>query len=252
VRDLHAREVLAKQPAPPQASQVFPFKPREPVVTHIDRRRAERADADRSNVVALRPAAQPSADEAQPLAEAAASPPRPRAGLTARLERVTAPPPRAAKQAAASTAAAQATEPRYHLTLDSDVVDGPSIGPKTAERLTPHGVKTVRDLMRAEPAALAVILDTRHITAETIADWQDQARLVCTVPGLRGTHAQLLVGAGYRSAEAVAEVDADKLCADVLAYAASKEGQRLLRNGDPPDLEKIKGWLAAAQSVKAA
>jgi len=26
----------------------------------------------------------------------------------------------------------------------------------------------------------------------------------------------------------------------------------VLRNGDPPDIEKIKGWLEAAQSVKAA
>jgi predicted flap endonuclease-1-like 5' DNA nuclease len=143
-------------------------------------------------------------------------------------------------------------EPRFHLTVDHDVVDGPTIGPKTAERLYPHGIKTVRDLMKAEPAALAVLLDNRHIMAETITDWQDQARLVCTVPGLRGTHAQLLVGASYRSAEAIAVAEADKLCADVLAFAASKDGQRVLRNGDPPDIEKIKGWLEAAQSVKAA
>ena len=127
------------------------------------------------------------------------------------------------------------------------MVDGPSIGPKTAERLYPHGVKTVRDLIRAEPAALAVLMDARGVTTETITAWQDQARLVCTVPGLRGTHAQLLVGAGYVSGEAIAAADADKLCADVLAYAASAAGQRLLRNGDPPDIEKIKGWLEAAQ-----
>ena len=106
--------------------------------------------------------------------------------------------------------------------------------------------------MKAEPAALAVLINARHITPETIAGWQDQARLVCTVPGLRGTHAQLLVGAGYRSGDAIAEAEADKLCADVLAFATSATGQRLLRNGDPPDIEKIKGWLEAARSTKAA
>jgi hypothetical protein len=148
--------------------------------------------------------------------------------------------------------ASDAVGARYHLTLDQDVVDGPTIGPKTAERLYPHGIKTVRDLMRAEPAALAVLLANRHITPETITDWQDQARLVCSVPGLRGTHAQLLVGAGYRSADAIAAAEADKLCADVLTFVASKDGQRVLRNGDPPDIEKIKGWLEAARSVKAA
>ena len=32
----------------------------------------------------------------------------------------------------------------------------------------------------------------------------------------------------------------------------TEDGQRVLRNGDPPDIEKIKTWLEAAQSVKAA
>ena len=75
---------------------------------------------------------------------------------------------------------------------------------------------------------------------------------MCTVPGLRGTQAQLLVGAGYRSGDAIASVDADQLCADVLRFATTPVGQRLLRNGDPPNIEKIKGWLEAARSVKAA
>jgi hypothetical protein len=110
----------------------------------------------------------------------------------------------------------------------------------------------VRDLLKADPAALAVLVNARHITAETISGWQDQARLVCTVPDLRGTHAQLLVGSGYRSAEAIAAAEPEKLCADVLAFAATVAGMRLLRNGDPPDIEKIKSWLEAARSMLAA
>jgi hypothetical protein len=42
------------------------------------------------------------------------------------------------------------------------------------------------------------------------------------------------------------------LCADILNYATSTAGQRLLRNGDPPDIGRIKGWLEAALSVRAA
>ena len=51
---------------------------------------------------------------------------------------------------------------------------------------------------------------------------------------------------------AVYPLQADKLCADVLRFAASADGLRLLRDGSAPDIEKIKGWLEAAQSVKAA
>jgi Domain of unknown function (DUF4332) len=250
VRELHAQEVLAKRPPQAQVSKVFPFKPREQVVTRVAQKRAASSPSG-SNVVALRASQLPAGDEDRTDTVAASASPRPKAGLTERLERVTVAPPRAPKPET-RPATVLAPEPRYHLTLDSDVVDGPSIGPKTVERLAPHGIRTIRDLMRAEPVALAVLVDTRHITPEAIADWQDQARLVCTVPGLRGTHAQLLVGAGYRSGDAIAAADADKLCADVLAFAASKDGQRVLRNGDAPDLEKIKGWLEAAQSVKAA
>ena len=272
VRDLHAAEVLAKRPPQPAVSKVFPFKlpeqasarVRAPAVGERARRAKRSAGA---NVVPLhaiarsrptacasrrRPRSRPATKTAPP-AEAVAARPRSTSGLLEQLERLTvAPvPPREPRSRPRPTPAA-AAEPRFHLTLDHDVVDGPTIGPKTAERLYPHGIKTVRDLIKAEPAALAVLLDNRHITPETIADWQDQARLVCTVPGLRGTHAQLLVGAGYRSAEAIAAAEADKLCADVLAFAASTNGQRVLRNGDPPDIEKIKGWLEAALSVKAA
>ena len=248
VRDLHRQEVLAQRPAPPQVSSVFPFKPRERVVTRIENQRgaADTTAGEESNVVSLRAAPQPAkrvvtapaaAGPEQPTEEEA-SRVRATAGLSERLERVTAPPPRGA--------------PRFHLSLDHDVVDGPSIGPKTAEKLYPHGIKTVRDLLKADPAALSVLADVRGITAETLADWQDQAQLVCTVPGLRGTHAQLLVGAGYRSADAIAEAEPDKLCADVLSFATSASGQRVLRNGDPPDIEKIKGWFEAARSAKAA
>ena len=241
VRDLHAQEVLASRAPPPQVSKVFPFKPRERVVTRIEQERAVRTSEDGaagwSNVVNLRaakpvvleplpkpavatvaastamPAAAPAPQSAaQPMPAAAMAEPerpaaaeaastRPKSGLTERLERVTAPPPRGAPRGEPRSAAAPA-EPRFHLTLDQDVVDGPSIGPKTAEKLYPHGIKTVRDLLKADPAVLAVLVDARSITTEVLTDWQDQARLVCTVPGLRGTHAQLLVGAGYRDAEA--------------------------------------------------
>ncbi len=150
----------------------------------------------------------------------------------------------------------QPTEPtaptRAHLTLDADVVDAPSIGPKTAERLYVHGIKTIADLLAADPGALSELVDQRHINAAAIRDWQDQTRLVLAVPGLTGGAAQLFVGAGYRTPKALAAADSAKVCATVLAFATSPDGRRLLRDGIAPDPAKIAAWHARAQSTKAA
>lgn len=145
-----------------------------------------------------------------------------------------------------------ASAPRVWLQPADDVERAPSIGPKMAERLYAHGIRTVADLLAADAGKLSLDLDHRSVWEETIVDWQDQARLVCMVPGLRGTHAQLLVGAGYRSRDAIADASAEKLCADVLAFAVSTEGQRVLRDGHPPDIERIKGWLESAKAAKVA
>ncbi len=151
-----------------------------------------------------------------------------------------------------SVASADWRAPKIHLARGDDVVDAPSIGPKTAARLAEAGIKTVGDLLDADPPVLAKAVATRHITAETIRDWQDQSRLVMTVPNLRGTHAQLIVGAGFRDAASLAAASSDDLCAGVLAFATSTEGQRVLRNGDPPDIEAIAAWGAWAREAKAA
>ena len=82
----------------------------------------------------------------------------------------------------------------------------------------------------------------RHITVARIEDWQMQARLVCTIPWLRGTHAQLLVGAGYTTPGDIHSASIDDLSSGILKFAATRNGQRILRDGDPPDIEKIIKW----------
>jgi hypothetical protein len=203
-----------------------------------------------------------------PPSTGAPQPPRARTGRARRRNGARAAQPSEAHATAAATANAAGAEGAaaeavagagsasersdFRLTLDHGVADSPSIGARTAKRLARAGIATVRDLVKADPAALAVRLNARDLTAQAICDLQDEALLACAVPGLDGAHAELLVGAGYRSANTIAEAEPDKLCADILAFALTPAGQRILQDGGAPDIERIKAWLAAARGVEAA
>ncbi len=251
IRDLHSREVLA-----PRMEQ---------------RRKAREARNSNGDPGAAQRAKQVAKGKANPLAPAAL------AGDTALERAVTRsvtqakpvqPPPlpavqvKAAPTLVASTAAVEpetragevraGRERKIYLAAGDALERAPSIGPKMAERLAEFGIDTVQIFLEQAPADLADLLDDSRIDADTIEDWQQQAQLVMEVPGLRGTHAQLLVGAGYRTAADVGEADAIALAADVLKFAATSEGKRILRDGEPPDIERIKDWVAAANEALAA
>lgn len=140
--------------------------------------------------------------------------------------------------------------PRLYLAPTDDIEAAPSIGPKTAARFEAIGITTVAGLLEADPKETADALKTRHITAKTIVEWQHQARLVCTLPGIRGGHAQLLVGAGLLSVEAIAETDPGEAMAAILRFAQTSAGQSVLRDGQPPDLEKIHAWVQNAKDAR--
>jgi len=136
--------------------------------------------------------------------------------------------------------------PRVRLSREALVVDAPSIGPKTAGRLSVIGVKTVGDLLSLTPEEAAQRIKASHINAGIIKDWQAQALLACTVPDLNGTHAQILVGAGVYSVDDLATIDLDALMDAIELFATSNEGERLLRDGQLPPRERVKGWVEAA------
>ncbi|OJU26361.1 MAG: hypothetical protein BGN89_12755 [Alphaproteobacteria bacterium 64-6] len=271
VRAAHAEEVLAKIAQLPSA-KAFPYQGVTPPETSVERaarlreenrkraleeaarrvaeQAAARAASKPATPVASVPAvpkpAEPPASEASPAAEAESTVDR--TSLVARLDAHE-------RTRSGSVPSIEGATPRAHkfyLARGHDIVDAPSIGPKTAERLIAVGLKTVGDLMEADPAAVAEMLAVRHITADSIRDWQDQSALVMSVPNLRGTHAQLIVGAGFRDPESLAAAEPADLCARVLAFAASTDGQRVLRNGTPPDIEAIAAWGASARQAIAA
>jgi nucleotidyltransferase/DNA polymerase involved in DNA repair len=141
---------------------------------------------------------------------------------------------------------------RKVLSMNDDVEAAPSIGPVMAERLSAFGVRTIGDLLASDATAIVASLGDKRITDATVRDWQAQTTLVLDIPGLRGSQAQLLVGAGYRSAAAIAGAAEDTLCADVLNFAGTDAGRRILREGAAPDIEVIVNWSRAAREQLAA
>ncbi|MEQ1712267.1 MAG: DUF4332 domain-containing protein [Hyphomicrobium sp.] len=160
--------------------------------------------------------------------------------------------PRSAAAPGSRDTAAADRSARRTLAATDDLEAAPSIGPKTAERFAMAGIRSVADFLTADPDATALKLGARHITPEVIVEWQDQARLVMSIPGLRGGHAQLLTGAGFRSVTAIAEAGTDELCVRILEFATTADGQRILRDGNPPDVERIKSWIDSAATALAA
>lgn len=135
---------------------------------------------------------------------------------------------------------------RMRLSREAAVVDAPSIGPKTANRLAIIGVKTVGDLLALAPEDAAARIKASHINAGVIKDWQAQALLACSVPELNGTNAQLLVGAGIYSIDDLAAADVDFLIDAITMHAQSSEGERALRGSALPERARVKAWIESA------
>lgn len=145
--------------------------------------------------------------------------------------------------------AQQGARPR--LTMDAPVEDAPSIGAKTASRLSAVGIRTIKDLLEVSPDGAAAQIKVKHINASLIRDWQAQAELACTIANLTSAGAQLLVATGVRDADDLAGADTDTLFAMIEEYAETGEGQRILREGAPPKRDDVERWISAAKEATA-
>jgi hypothetical protein len=135
------------------------------------------------------------------------------------------------------------------LSRMSPILEGPSIGPKTAGRLKQLDIGTIGDLLDADPRRTAEALDIGSITPETVTDWQDQARLMLDAPGLRALDSQILVGAGIRSADALAKFSVRTLLQATTDFLATPGGAHMLWGSENPvDAEEARQWIGFAQS----
>lgn len=135
------------------------------------------------------------------------------------------------------------------LAMTDDLVDAPSIGPKTAKRFAAIGILTVQQFLDGSPEEMATRLKTRWIKSETIRDWQAQARLVASIASLCGYKAQLLVGVDCRSTDNLATEQAEDLHERITQFAGTTEGKRALRSSRIPDLDQVSLWITDAESA---
>jgi len=167
-----------------------------------------------------------------------------RAGASARLSSPQAPPP-------ALPAKRAPREPlRFLLARNSPVVEAPSIGATAAEHLAKVGVRTVADLLNANPESTAEEIGEPRITAAVITRWQSEARLACRIPELRCSGAQLLVASGLTEPEQVAAANATELFAKVRDLCRGPKGKHLLRDGKAPSKERIAQWIRHAAHMR--
>ncbi|MEO0446071.1 MAG: DUF4332 domain-containing protein [Verrucomicrobiota bacterium] len=150
-------------------------------------------------------------------------------------------------------AAAKPTSRKRRITSSlkgtAPVVKAPSIGPKTAERLATVGIETIDDLLSASPEEVAEKLNVSYMSAATLRQWQDQIQFLMRIPDLKGHDAQLLVQSGVRSPEDLAQSQPEEILADVHILLDSPGGDRLVKDGQRPDLKEVMGWVNVAEDA---
>jgi len=138
---------------------------------------------------------------------------------------------------------------RDPLSMASEIVDAPSIGKKTAARLNEVGIYTVGDLVQSKAKELSAKLDVGYMTPATIIDWQDQSLMMIDMPSLRVHDAQILVGAGVRCVEDLAESSSRDLFQAATNFLKTKDGARIAQNSSPLDHEEVYDWIEEAQAA---
>lgn len=197
------------------------------------------------------PARAPGSLHGKPHPTAAAPPPvaapAPVAAPPAPAPVVAAAPVASPAPATAPTEAAAAT--RKRRTRESPVVDAPAIGQKIAARLEAIGVKTIGDLIDADPQAVSNMVAQKWLTPQTVTDWKAMAQLAIDVQAVGEQDAQILVACGVRDKSALAQSDARALQDHLEDWLASDDGKRLMRGSSGPKAAKVEAWIAAAKSA---
>jgi hypothetical protein len=140
---------------------------------------------------------------------------------------------------------------KFHLDPTSALADAPSVGNRTAQKLTAIGIRTVAQLLARSPEDVALRLKLGHIKPDTVREWQIEARLACRVPNLRALDVKILVACGICEPEDLAKCEALELLDKVDLFISTSERQRAIRGGGhQPDLDIVTGWIESARHAR--
>jgi hypothetical protein len=98
-----------------------------------------------------------------------------------------------------------------------------------------------------DPEAVAADLADRHITAQTVRQWQAQARWMRSLPGLRAVDAWALVACDVMAPEQLAAVSPRTLCRQVERLIRAESDATDSRDQAAPGLTVVTGWVRWAR-----
>ncbi len=134
------------------------------------------------------------------------------------------------------------------FTWQSNACDVLGLGPRAAGRLATVGVRTVQELLAAKPQTAA----DKQFSAETIAAWQREARLLVAVPQLIPDAARILAAIEIASAERLARSTPTELIAKIEALWREPQSNSWLMAKAKPTTAEICAWIACAHQRSSA
>ena len=138
----------------------------------------------------------------------------------------------------------------FYLSAASSMDAFPVLGSETEQVFARLGIRSVGELLAADPEEIANRLDRRDISAETVALWQSHMSLLCHVPELSLNDAQLLTACGISSPAELREANGDQLFSAVESFLATDRDRRFTTAGKQCSRARIGDWIYAAGGVR--
>lgn len=129
--------------------------------------------------------------------------------------------------------------------LQSNACDVLGLGPRAAGRLATVGVRSVAELLAAQPQAAS----DRQFSAETIASWQREARLLISLPLLTGEAARILAAIGVSSAEQLLGSTPTQLIAEIESLWRDAHALKWLASPKKPTVRAVCAWIGIAHEA---